>query len=275
MKQKLIAIDLDGTLLRDDCSISEKNRQAILKMMEQGHLVVPSTGRSYRNSRFVLEDFPAMPYYINANGTTVTAGEGEKLVFSHQIPVDTGCNIYRIVREYPVFIELYHGQDAYDSYEGCDYMEQSGCMGSYREQLLKTNIHMSNLDNFVLEEKNPISKFHIMCVSLEDKKELMERLSKIPGVYPISTASHNIEIADAHWSKRDGLKWLCNKIGFSPEQVIALGDSDNDYDGMCWAGVGVAMENASPRVKKAADFVTKSNEQDGVAWALEQLIIGR
>lgn len=272
MERKLIAIDLDGTLLREDCTISERNRQGILKALEQGHLVVPSTGRSYRNSRFVLKDFPVLPYYINANGTTVTLGEGEKLLFSHTIPLETGRSIYRMVREYPTFIELYHGQDAYDSPQGCEYMAQSGCMESYRIQLLKTNIHRENLDDFVLKEENLISKFHIMCVSLEDKKELMERLAKIPGVYPISTASHNIEIADAYWSKRDALEWLCEQTGFLVEQVIAIGDSENDYEGICWAGTGVAMENASDRVRKAADFVTRSNEQDGVFWALEELL---
>lgn len=272
MKQKLIAIDLDGTLLREDCTISERNRQAVIEAMHQGHLVVPSTGRSYRNSRFVLKDFPEMPYYINANGAVVTLGKEETPQLSCAIPCETGCSIYRTVREYPAFIELYHGQDAYDSYEGCEYTKQCSSMEGYRKQFLKTNIHMDNLDDFVLGEKKSINKFHIMCVSQEDKKELMERLKNIPGVYPISTGSHNIEIADAHWSKRNALEWLCGQIGFSQEQVIAIGDSNNDYEAVCWAGTGVAMENASARVREAADFVTKSNEEDGVAWALEHLL---
>ena len=80
------AIDLDGTLLKEDCTISERNRKAICRAMELGYLVVPSTGRGYRNSRFVLEEFPAMPYYINANGTTVTRGEPERFCFPKPFP---------------------------------------------------------------------------------------------------------------------------------------------------------------------------------------------
>lgn len=269
MGKRMIAIDLDGSLLRDDCTISENNRLAILEAMERGHLVIPSTGRGYRNSRFVLKDFPVMPYYINANGTTVTRGEPEESLFCRTIPYETGCRIYQTAAEYPVFIELYHGLDAYDSFEGCENMKKSNCMEEYREQLLKTNIHMESLDDFVLKQKQLISKFHIVCPNMEVKRELMGKIARIPGVYPISTAEYNIEVADAHWSKKDGLEWLCKRIGMAREQVVAIGDSDNDYDGICWAGTGVAMANASARVREAADYITASNQEDGVARALE------
>lgn len=273
MEQKLIAIDLDGSLLREDCTISACSRQAIMQAIKEGHLVVPSTGRGYRNSRYVLQDFPVLPYYINANGTTITKGEPEESLFNCAIPYDVGCRIYRMAKEYRTFIELYHGLDAYDSYQGCDYMKQSGCMQEYRIQLLKTNIHMESLDDFVLKEKKAISKFHIMCVTLEEKEELLSRLSELPGVYPISTASHNIEIADAHWSKKDGLNWLCEQTGFSQKQVVAIGDSANDYESIRWAGLGIAMGNASEKVKEAADVITRTNQEDGVAWALEHYVL--
>lgn len=275
MEQKLIAIDLDGTLLREDGTISERNRQAIIRVMEEGHLVVPTTGRGYRNSRYVLKNLPVMPYYINANGTTVTQGNPEKVLFSCAMPYETGCAIYRTVMEYSLFVEIYHGLDAYDTYESCENMRKSGTSGYYLEQLSRTNIHMESLDDFVIKEKHLISKFNIVCMTVEDKKELMERLARIPDVYPISTSAYSIEIADAKWSKRDGLEWLCREIGYTREQVIALGDSDNDYEGICWAGTGVAMANGNERIRKAADYVVGSNDEDGVAQAVEMLILNK
>lgn len=268
--RKLIAIDLDGTLLKEDCTISERTQQALLKVMEQGHMVVPTTGRGYRNTRFVLRNFPVMPYYINANGTVITQGEPERMLFSRTIPYEKGCAIYRLAMEYPTFIELYSGMDAYDSIEGCKNMERSGGMREYREQLLQTNIHMESLDDFVIKECHPINKFHIVCVSLKDKEELMRRIGELPGVYPISTAEKNIEVADTRWSKKDGMIWLCERIGIEKSQVIAIGDSDNDYEGICWAGTGIAMKNATRRVREAADYVTGSNEDDGVAEVIEK-----
>lgn len=272
MDLKLAAIDLDGTLLRDDCTISERNRKAICRAMELGYLVVPSTGRGYRNARFVLEQFPTMPYYINANGTTVTRGEPEQVLLSRTISLESGRAIYRIAREYRAFIELYHGLDAYDSREGCSNLYKSGVMEAYCRQLLKTNIHLDNLDDFVLKEDHLISKFHIVCVSMAEKEELMERLAALDGVFPISTASHNIEIADTHWSKKDGLAWLCGQLHIPAGQVLAIGDSENDYEQIRWAGVGVAVKNAFPRVLQAADALVGSNEEDGVAQALEQFL---
>lgn len=272
MERKLIAIDLDGTLLRGDGTISERNRQTILRAMDRGHLVVPSTGRGYRNSRFMLNQFPVLPYYINANGTTITQGNPEKELFSCTMPYETGCAIYRTTMKYCSFVEIYHGLDAYDTYEACENMRKSGTAGYYLDQLLKTNIHMESLDDFVIKEKNLISKFNIMCETVEEKEELFNRLAEIPGVYPISTSTHSIEIADAHWSKRNGLEWLCEHIGFTREQVIAIGDSENDYEGICWAGTGVAVANASERVKAAADYIVGTNNEDGVAEAIEMLI---
>ena len=272
MDLKLVAIDLDGTLLKEDCTISDRNRKAVCRAMELGCLVVPSTGRGYRNSRFVLKEFPVMPYYINANGTTVTRGEPEEVLLSRTIPLETGRAIYRIAREYPAFVELYHGLDAYDSREGCDNLYKSGVMEAYCRQLLKTNIHLEHLDDFVLKEEHLISKFHIVCVEKKDKEELIKRLGALPGVFPISTASHNIEIADTRWSKKDGLAWLCGQLGIGAGQVLAIGDSENDYEQIRWVGVGVAVKNAYPRVLAVADAVVGSNEEDGVAQALERFL---
>lgn len=270
MRKKLIAIDLDGTLLRNDGTISEKNRIAVGKALENGHMVVLATGRGYRNSRFVLEKFPVFPYYINANGTTITQGRPEKSLFANNIPYETGCQIYQLAREYPTFIELYHGLDAYDSYEGCEHLKTCGKMEAYRKQLWETNIHMEQkqLDDFVMKERHLLSKFHIVCITVEEKEELMQRLAQIPGVFPISTESNNIEIADAHWSKKDALVWLCERIGMAQEDVLMVGDSANDYESICWAGTGIAVGNAAKKVLEAADYVTGTNEEDGVAQAL-------
>lgn len=273
MKKMLIAIDLDGTLLRNDGTISEENRMAVTRAIENGHMVVLATGRGYRNSRYVLEKFPVFPYYINANGTTITQGCPENILFTNNIPYEIGSSIYKTAREYPTFIELYHGLDAYDSYQGCDNLKICGKMEAYRKQLWETNVHMKEeeLDRFVLDERHLLSKFHIVCITLEEKYELMDRLAQIPGVYPISTESNNIEIADAHWSKKDALVWLCEKTGFAKEDVVMIGDSANDYESICWAGTGIAVANAAPKVLESADYITGTNEEHGVAQALRYL----
>lgn len=272
MIPKLITIDLDGTLLKNDCTISPKTKDAIIHCMDTSDtLFVPCTGRSYQNSLFVLKDFPVFPYYINANGTTLVEGKSQKLLYADTIPLETGRQIYSIAKEYHTFIEIYHGLTAYDSAEGRRNLLHSSCDKGYISQLLHTNVHLDSMDNFVLTENNPISKFHIVCTIEQEKPELKSRLAKLPDVFPISTTEFNIEICSTGWSKREGLKKLCQSLSLSPSDVAALGDSENDLEMIQWAGIGIAMGNASPQVKTAANYITKSNEEDGIVHALQYL----
>lgn len=273
MHPKLITIDLDGTLLKNDCTISARSRHAILCCMNAGYLVVPCTGRSYKNSRFVLQDFPSFPYYINGNGTTVTDGQSDRLLHANTMPLEIGRAIYSLCCQYQTFVELYHGSTAYDSAIGRENMRRSQCDPAYQVQLMHTNTHLESLDDFVLKEEHPISKFHIVCVDSTERRMLKERISQLPGISPISTTPFNIEVCSAGWSKREGLKWLCNFLDISPEQVLALGDSENDLEMLTWAGTGVAMGNAVPCVKEIADVIAASNEEDGVAQILEQIVV--
>ena len=273
MHPKLITIDLDGTLLKNDCTISARSRKAILGCMSAGYLVVPCTGRSYKNSRFVLQDFPSFPYYINGNGTTVTDGQSGVLLHANTIPLEIGRAIYSLCCQYQTFVELYHGSTAYDSAIGRENMRRSQCDPAYQVQLMHTNTHLESLDDFVLKEEHLISKFHIVCVDPDERRLLKERIAQLPGICPISTTPFNIEVCSTGWSKREGLKWLCGHLGISSKQVLALGDSENDLEMISGAGTGVAMGNAAPCIKEIADVIAASNEEDGAAQILEQLSI--
>ncbi len=85
---KMIAIDLDGTLLRDDCTISERTREAVEEAGRKGYLIVPTTGRSYRNARFVLKDFREISYFINGNGSVITDGRTGDVLYFHEMDMD-------------------------------------------------------------------------------------------------------------------------------------------------------------------------------------------
>lgn len=272
MLPKLITIDLDGTLLRNDCTISPQTKSAIIRCMEETDtLFVPCTGRSYQNSLFVLKDFPVFPYYINANGTTLVDGPSQALLYTDTIPLETGFQIYSLAKEYHTFIEIYHGLTAYDSAVGRKNLMKSSCDNGYITQLLHTNVHLEDMDEFVFKNKSLISKFHIVCTDPDEKLQLKAQLAALPGVFPISTTDFNIEVCNNGWSKREGLAKLCETLHILPEQVAALGDSENDFEMIQWAGTGIAMGNAASKVKEAATYITKSNEEDGIVHALKYL----
>ena len=181
---KLIAIDLDGTWLRSDCSISEHTKKAVIRAIEAGYLVVPTTGRSYRNARAVLQDIPGLRYFINANGATVADAKEQKMIYAETIPYEISSQVFGYARQYDCFMELYEGFDAYVDQAGKEYLAGIGLSEDYIEQLMSTNIQQENLDVFMNDPQRKISKFHIVCSSEETKDELKDKIASLTNCYP-------------------------------------------------------------------------------------------
>lgn len=268
MAVRLLAMDLDGTLLKRDCTISGATWEAVSAVMEQGILVVPATGRSFRNSQWLLQKFPPFSYYLNANGTVLTEGKTSKILHAHEILPETAQALYQLCEKYPCFIEVYHAQDAYNNADGCACLKN--LMDAYCEQLLKTNYQMKDLEGFV--KTHTISKFHVVCAHRRDKQKLIDDMAQLPDIFPISTESNNIEVVYGYYSKREGLQKLCELLEIKREEVFAIGDSDNDREMLEWAGTGVAMGNAPEHIRDIADWVTEDNEHDGVAKVIRRIL---
>lgn len=269
---KLIAIDLDGTWLRSDCSISEKTKKAVEQAVEAGYLVVPTTGRSYRNAREVLKDHVGLRYFINANGATVADVCGEKMIYAEAIPYEISSQAFAYAQQYDCFIELYETLDAHVDQSGKEYLTKIGMDKDYIEQLMSTNIVHEDLAVFMQDPQRQISKFHIVCSTEKDKDELKAKIASLDRCYPISVFNRNIELVNGHWGKAGGLQKLTGHLGLSAENVMAIGDSNNDLDMLKWGGTSVVMGNAPDHVKELADYVTAENNQDGVAKALEEIL---
>lgn len=268
MDIRLIAIDMDGTWLMPDCSISPRTREVIQRAIDAGYHIVPATGRSYRNAASVLRDFHGLSYFINANGSVVVHGPDETVIHAQPIPVQTVQDIYALASQYELFIELYEGLDAYVDTFGVGYLYKAGLTRSYCDQLLSTDVELESLDPFVADPHRKISKIHIVCLNIDQKFRLKRQIDALGSVHPLSVIPINLEIVQGDWGKADGLRRLTEHLHLTAENVLAIGDSDNDLDMLRWAGTSVAMGNGNQRAKDTADSVTASNADDGVAEAL-------
>ncbi len=271
-KIKLIAIDLDGTWLRSDCTISEATKVSIQNAIDRGYLVVPTTGRSYRNSREVLKEFHGLRYFINANGSTIVDGKEENMIYAECIPYKAAKAIYDLVVKYDGFAEIYEEFDAHVDFNAVELLNRAGLSGDYVDQLMSTNVIHASLDDFMGDRGRKVSKFHIVCATPKEKDQLKAEIARLDGVYPISVFNRNIEIVNGTWSKAQGLQTLTEHLGLDASQVMAIGDSNNDLDMLKWAGVSVVMGNAEDHVKELADFVTASNDEDGIKLVLEKYL---
>ncbi|MFV0529525.1 MAG: Cof-type HAD-IIB family hydrolase [Lachnospiraceae bacterium] len=269
---KLIAVDLDGTLLRRNCTIASQTAEAIHKALAAGIYIVPATGRSFRNAQHVLSEFNDIQYFINANGTTVTDGIRRKLLYAETMPIELVREVYALTKEYETFIEIYEGMDAIVDEPGVEMLYSTSIERDYIVQLLSTNIKIKSLDAYLQEAQHKVSKLHIVCQNAERKEALFQKIDKIKDVYPLSTMSRNVEIVNKTWSKKDGLEKLAGTLGIDREEIMAIGDSDNDYDMLKWVGTSVAMGNAKEHIREIADLVTATNEDNGVAAVITDVL---
>lgn len=239
---KLIALDMDGTLLNDQHEISEANRQAIKEAQEKGIYVVLSTGRSLRKCENHADSLALSSYLVTVNGSEIW-DEKRGLVERNLVNSVSIQWMAELTQKHKVrYWAISTNRNWFDE--------------------MPEDIHGEEWLKF---------GFNIKDVPTRDKilKELQAR-----GEFELSNSTPtNIEVNPAGINKAKGLKLVCERLGIDMKNVMAVGDSLNDLAMIEEAGLGVAMGNAQDTVKKAAAWVTSSNIEDGVAKAIRKWVL--
>ncbi|WP_419888012.1 Cof-type HAD-IIB family hydrolase [Neobacillus niacini] len=239
---KLIALDMDGTLLNDQHEISEANRQAIKEAQEKGIFVVLSTGRSLRKCEKHADSLALSSYLVTVNGSEIW-DEKRGLVERSLVNTDSIQWMVELTKKHKVrYWAISTRRNWFDE------MPED----IYGEEWLKFGF---NIKDFPTRDK-------IL-------KELQAR-----GEFELSNSTPtNIEVNPAGINKAKGLKLVCERLGIHMNSVMAVGDSLNDLAMIEEAGLGIAMGNAQDSIKKAAVWVTSSNNEDGVAKAIQKWVL--
>ena len=265
---KLIALDLDGTLLTSDKKISERNLAALKAAQAKGVKVVLTTGRPLKAMDFFLHELGTDgredEYTITFNGGLVQRNTGEildKTVFSYDdvariyeetdklhIPLDAICEglVYQIQSDQDSLYAQFNPALTFEPIDFSDLSSQqtyNKCVTAYAQQPLDAAIEQISPEIF--------DRYEI----LKSREMLLEWCPK-----------------NVH--KANGLEKLIAHLGIERSQVMACGDEANDLSMIEWAGLGVAMQNAVTIVKEAANVVTPmTNDEDAVAWAIEEYVL--
>ncbi|SEM94032.1 Cof-type HAD-IIB family hydrolase [Lihuaxuella thermophila] len=240
---KLIALDMDGTLLDNHGNISPANRQAIKEAQEKGISVVFSTGRTMMTCRDYAESLQLSSYLVTVNGAEIWTGSGE-LLERNLIEADLVRWMWELSQKYSTYFWCVTIDQVWRNDIPADILAH---------QWLKFGF---DTDDQAAREK--------ILQELETERDRVEITNSSPT---------NIEVNAKGVNKAQGLKSVCRRIGISMENVMALGDSLNDLAMIKEAGLGVAMGNAQPVVKEAADWITATNQEDGVAQAIRHWVL--
>ena len=276
MKEKLIAFDLDGTLLDDDKHLPAENLAALQAAKEAGILLVPATGRILKALPEELLSPGLFRYFIFANGAEVYDLEEQKALHRARISPDLAVRLCEYMDRLPVLYDCYRGERGYMTawmYEAApDFFETE----PHILKLVKSlRLPVPELKENILAVNEPLEKLQ-MFFRPENMDERERQLQEIPERFPELIASsslrNNIEINSAHAGKGNALRRLCDALGIDCRESVAFGDGLNDADMLRAAGRGCAMENAVPSLKESADVIVESNNDAGVGREIFRLL---
>lgn len=267
MAIKLIALDLDGTLLTSDKRISEANKKALQAARERGVHVVLTTGRPLQAIGTFLEELDLLgenQYSITFNGGLVQENTGrvlDKVGFT----IEDVRTIRRVTNDLDLPLDVLYGGDVYS-------------LPSAHESLYLTCNPLLN-KIVASDEEMPEDFVYNKAVSAVDAAFLDAQIPKIPAELHERFEIFKSRDILLEWSpkgvhKANGLAKLIAHLGIDQLEVMACGDEENDLSMVEWAGLGVAMQNASQHLKDVADVVLPvTNDEDGIAWAIEHYVL--
>ena len=277
---KIIALDLDGTLLDSEKRLSEVNREALARAAAKGVLIVPTTGRFFGMMPPAVRDLPFVRYAITINGAQVYDRETDTAIVRDEIPLDMALGVMEVLDRYDVIYDCYRQNwgwmTAALQEKAADYATNERYLKMVREfrrpvPELKTHLRETAADGDVqkimLFSKLQVSgsKFQVSSV-LGDVKGEIE--AKFPEIKVTSSTWNNLELNIKSAHKGNALKRFAEHLGFTLENCMAFGDGMNDFTMVEAAGLGIAMANAEPEVKRVAKWIAPSNDEDGVAAGL-------
>lgn len=268
MKYKLLVLDLDGTLTNTRKEVTEHTRTTLIKAQEQGLKIVLASGRPTYGiaplaNLLQLDKYEG--YVLSYNGGEIIDWKTGELLYKNLLDPEVPPYLYQCANDNHFAIVTYDGEYVLTEYPDDEYV--------LKEALLNV-MKIKKVDNFLKAVQHPIAKCLIVgeptrLAVLE--KEMYNHLHDRMGVF--RSEPYFLELVPKGIDKAQSLAVLLKEIGMTKDEMIAVGDGFNDLSMIKYAGLGVAMSNAQEVVKENADFITLSNEEDGVAHVVEKFIL--
>lgn len=262
MTPKLIAIDLDGTLLNAAGELSARTRAAIAALKAQGIRLVLSTGRPPRHIKKLAFELDLAELVVAYNGAAIVNFKTNETQYRYQLNALLAREIIAKMRhQYPdimMGIETHHGW----------YVDETLYARRQASLFSESSIKPANCGDVEGFIQDKVIKLFFRHDSLE-AAELSQALYNY-DVYATWTSPSLLEVMHTQVNKQECIAYLACKFGIAQEDIVAFGDQHNDKELIAWAGYGVAMDNATDELKGIANFVTTSHNQDGVAKVLER-----
>lgn len=269
---KLIALDLDGTLLDSKKHLPPANEEALRDCLKRGIHIVPATGRTADGIPAELKAIPGVRYAITTNGAVVEDMKEKKILDSNLLPWELALEILQIADGFHVMYDPYVDQRGITEPRFYEHLSEYGLTPALQEMVRQTRDVHDNIIRFVAEAKKPVEKINLFFPEAEERAKLRSLLSGRKDILITSSMPMNLEINAPDATKGGGLSALAAVLGIAREETMAIGDGENDFSMIESAGIGVAMKNGRPDLLAAADYITDTNDEAGVAKAIRRFV---
>ena len=270
MSIKLIALDLDGTLmLSDHITVGAKTKAALLSAHSKGIKIIISTGRTLSVVKRVISQLPFIDYVMYSDGAALYDVQNDKVIYEKLISFDITKDIIEFLNTCEVY---------YNVYLDGSIVTQSGRLRFYKntdlpEEFVKDYMNNTAIYDDLLNDINGKSvELIVGFFENESEHQKAERFLKkySDSLYITSAFRNEFEMTDSFATKGKTLEYLCGQLGITTDEVIAFGDSMNDLPLLSLSGISIAMGNAEEKLKDIADYVTDTNANEGVEKALKK-----
>ena len=277
---KIISLDLDGTLLDSQKRLSDGNRAALEEAAAKGVLIVPTTGRFFGMMPQSIRDLPFVRYAITINGAQVYDRETGTAIVREEIPLDMALDIMRLLDGYDVIYDCYRSNWGWMTESLQNKAEDYATDAHYVKMVREFRNAVPELKAYLesTASEGDVQKVMLFARNTPGSEAVTKAITeavreRFPQIKATSSTWNNLELNIATAHKGNSLRRFAEHLGYALDNCMAIGDGMNDLSMIEAAGLGVAMSNAHPLVIAAADHVTASNDEDGVAKAIRDFAL--
>lgn len=268
---RLVALDLDGTTLRSDNTLSPKVRLALEKLIQGGVEVVAASGRPFGSMPREVLEIPGLRWVIASNGAAVYR-DGARMLSTLLTPESVEQTL-RLTEAYDLIWEAFSEGETVTDRRYYDDPVRYGCSPAYIGYVRGSRGCREDMRGYIYENRRRLDSIEFVCTDRALREMLWQRLEREAEDLYITSSSRNfVELMHREATKSDALRKLCAALQIPIEQTAAAGNADNDADMLAAAGIGAAVQNATPKCLAAADIILPSNDEDGICALAEMLL---
>lgn len=269
---KLLALDLDGTTLKSNNTLSDTVKNSIETAIKSGVEVVAASGRPYGSMPESILSIEGINYTISSNGASIQDKSGKRIHTSLLSEGDV-LRLLEITEPHDLIFEAFIDGLTYTDRRYVEDPLKYGCSEAYIDYVKASHGYIDDMRKFIYEHRRELDSIEYVCTEKNLRESVRKTIeAEIEGFYITSSSENFVEFMDKNATKGNAVKWLCDNLNIDIKHTSACGNADNDADMIAQAGLGVAVKNATNLCLDCADLVVPSNNDDGVASLVEFIL---